>query len=198
MARGSGIRRRSRWMRRGGKMPGAGVAVMKPHGGGVVKHAGRGIRRRSGDGSLGQVVNAGSADSEVEQASSTDSASEGWIYVRGHRIKKAGLHIDCHGNVYVPDSEAEESGTEEPEACGLDVTAGMDLAVDLTPKVHDAVGVERVPEGDAVGAAVVDQVPDMAAGHARDTVFNKLESKIQNPFLFDRGAAVVKQQRQTF
>jgi hypothetical protein len=134
-------------------MPGTGGAVMKPHGRGVVKHAGRGIRRRGGDGSLGQVVNAGSADSEVEQPSSVDSASEGWIYVRGHRIKKAGLHIDCHGNVYVPDSEAEESSTEEPEACG-DVAKGMDLAVEL------------VPEGDAVGAAVVDQIPNVAADQA--------------------------------
>lgn len=142
-------------------MPGAVGAVIKHHGGG--KNGGHGFRRRAGDASLDQVVNSSGADSEVQQPSSADSASEGWIYVRGHRIKKAGLHIDCHGNVYVPDSE-EESGTEEAEACGLDVAAGMDLAVDLTSR--KAVGVELLPEGDAVVDGVVDQVPDVAADQA--------------------------------
>jgi hypothetical protein len=147
-------------MRRGDEMPSPGDAVIKHHGGG--KHGGRGFRSCAGDASLGKVVNSSGADSEVQQPSNADSASEGWIYVRGHRIQKAGLHIDSHGNVYVPDSE-EESGTEEAEACGLDVAAGMDLAVDLTPQVPKAVGVELVPEGDAVVDGVVDEVSDVAS-----------------------------------
>jgi hypothetical protein len=144
-------------------MPGAGGVVIKHHGGG--KHGGRGFRRRAGDASVGQVVISSGADSEVQQPSNADSASKGWIYVRGHRIQKAGLHIDSHGNVYVPDSE-EESGTEEAEVCGLDVAAGMDLAMDLTPQVPKAVGVELVPAGDAVVDGVVDQVPDVATDQA--------------------------------
>jgi hypothetical protein len=141
-------------------MPSAGGAVIKHHGGG--KHGGRGFRSRAGDASLGQVINSSGADSEVQQPSNADSASEGWIYVCGHRIQKASLHIDSHGNVYVPDSE-EESGTEEAEACGLDVAVGMDHAVDLSPQVPKAVGVELVPKGDTVVDGVVDEVPDVAA-----------------------------------
>ncbi|KAG0536784.1 hypothetical protein BDA96_03G092900 [Sorghum bicolor] len=99
MARASGSRRRSRRMRRGGKMPGDGDAVMKPHGQGVVKHAGRGIRRRGGDGGLRQVINTGSADSEVEHPSSTDSASEGWIYVPPSSPSHLVL-LDSHHSYY--------------------------------------------------------------------------------------------------
>jgi len=59
MARGSGIRRRSRRMPRGGKMRAAGGAVMEPHGKSVLKAGGRGVRGRNSGGSLGQVVKAG-------------------------------------------------------------------------------------------------------------------------------------------
>ena len=137
-------------------MRAAGGDVMEPHGESVLKAGGRGVRGRNSGGSLGQVVKAGSADSKVDKPSSADSAGEGWIYVRGHRLKKAGLHINCHGNVYVPDSEDEESSMED-QACGLHVSAGTKLAMDLTPQVHDEA---------TVGAAGVEMAPDVTADQA--------------------------------
>ena len=83
-------------------MRAVGGAVMEPHGESVLKAGGRGVRGRNSGGSLGQVVKAGSADSKVDKPSSADSAREGWIYVRGHRLKKAGLHIYCHGTCTSP------------------------------------------------------------------------------------------------
>lgn len=143
------MRPRSRRMRRVGKMS----ASAEPRGGDELKAGGRGIRDRSGGGSLGQVVKAGSPDSKVDKPNSDDSPRDGWIYVRGHRIEKAGLHIDPDGNVYVPDSEDEESGMEY-QACGQHVSAGKELVMDLNPQVHDET---------AVQAAGVEIASDMVA-----------------------------------
>lgn len=75
-------------------------------GGGVEKVAGSDARAQvcggRGSGGVGKVTSSDIRDLGVHEGEIDEG--EGWIVVRGHRIRRAGLRIDSQGDVYVPES----------------------------------------------------------------------------------------------
>jgi hypothetical protein len=98
-----------------------------------------------------------SATESAVKPTSADSTEEAWIYVRGCRIRSAGLRFNSQGDVYVPDSEDEEDAPE--------VAADGAASVDLAPAVvvDGSVGVNLAPAMATDGAAGVDMAPTVAA-----------------------------------
>ena len=131
------MRRRSRRMRAGSKIASAcGADLMRPRGGirglvkssaGSSKSADRGIPTHAGaSGSVGHIVKPGAVDSDVKP-SSADSAEKAWIYIRGCRINRAGLRFNSKGDVYVPDSEDDESSVEVAPVVAANGATDVDL-----------------------------------------------------------------------
>lgn len=136
----------------------------------------RGFRTLAGaGGNAHHVVKAGAVESDVK-ASSTDSAEEEWIYIRGCRIKRSGLRFNSQGYVYVPDSEDDESAMDLAPAVAADKAVGLDLAP--TMATDRAAGVDVVPLVAADGAASVEMNPDVAARLAKQVLGEDLHPEV--------------------
>ena len=169
----------------------SGAEQMKPHHGirGLVKSgSGNG---KSGDrriethggasGSVGHIVKPGAIDSEIKP-SSADSAKDAWICVRGHRITLVGrMRVDANGDVYVPDSEDEESGMVVDAGgvemadfgAGSGAADGAQMAIVGVPTETIAIGAVGVAEDgfDVVTKGVpADAVEVASDGGATDAV----------------------------
>jgi hypothetical protein len=149
-------------MRQGGgsdlKLCGRIQGIVKTVGSGI-NSSGRGIRRHSSS------PKPTSAKSEIQKPSSIDSSKEGWIYVRGCRIKRSpAMCFDSQGEVYVPDSEDDESGADLAPAVAANGAAGADLAPAVT--AEGAAGVQLAPTVPADGTAGVDVAPVVTADGA--------------------------------
>ena len=112
---------------------------------------------------MSDLVKPGAAESAVKPISA-DSAEEAWIYVRGYRIKRAGLRFNSQGDVYVPDFEDEEEA--------LEVSVNGPVDVDLAPAMatYRATGVDMAPTVAADGAASVEMKPEVAARLAKKVI----------------------------
>lgn len=118
-------------------------------------------------------VKPGPVDSAMKPTSA-DSAEEEWIYIRGCRIKKAGLRFNSQGDVYVLDSEDEEEALPKARlgasvvdlapAVAADGAGGVDLAPAVA--ADEAGSVDLPPALAADGAAGVDLPPAVAADGA--------------------------------
>jgi hypothetical protein len=141
-------------MRRSGKKAGAGGADLMKRRGGVGDNgkstACRIATHAGANATGGHVVKPGPAESVVKP-SRTDSAEEVWIYVRGCRIKRAGLRFDSQGDVYVPDSEDDEDVAHEVAENG-------------------AIGEELAPAVAADRVTSIEMNPDVAARLAKEVL----------------------------
>ena len=108
--------------------------------------------------------------------SSADSAEEAWIYVRGCRIKRSGLRFNSQGDVYVPDSEDDESGADLAPAVAANGAAGADLAPAVA--ADGAAGVQLAPTVAVDGAAAVEMNPEVAARLAKKVLGEDLHPEV--------------------
>jgi hypothetical protein len=170
--------------------PRGGIRYLLKSSGGSGKSGDRGIRTHAdASGNVGHVVKPGTVDSEVKP-SSVDSAKEAWIYVRGCRIKRSGLRFNSQGDVYVPDSEDDESGVDLAPAVAANGAAGAHLApavvadgvagVQLTPTVatDGVTGVDVAPAVAADRVAGVEMNPEVAARLAKNVLGEDLHPEV--------------------